>query len=45
MMYRYAQYMGYDTTQGGMAIREYADYGQVSSYALRPWTGPTPRVL
>lgn len=34
MMYRYAQYMGYDTTQGGMAIREYADYGQVSSYAL-----------
>ena len=34
MMYRYAQYKGYDTTQGGMAIREYADYGQVSSYAL-----------
>jgi len=25
--------MGYDTTQGGMAIREYADYGDISSWA------------
>ena len=43
MMYRYAQYMGYDTTQGGMAIREYADYGQVSSYALEAmdWANAT----
>ena len=43
MMYRYAQYMGYDTTQGGMAIREYADYGQVSPYALEAmdWANAT----
>ena len=33
-MYRYAQYKGYDTTQGGMAIREYADYEEISEYAL-----------
>ena len=34
MLYRYAQYEGYDTTQGGMAIREYADYEQISDFAL-----------
>ena len=34
MLYRYAQYKSYDTTQGGMAIREYADYDQISDYAL-----------
>ena len=34
ILYRYAQYKGYDTTQGGMAIREYADYDQISGYAL-----------
>ncbi len=33
-LYRYAQYKGYDTTQGGMAIREFADYDAISSYAL-----------
>lgn len=33
MLYRYAQYKGYDVTQGGMAIREYADYDQVSDWA------------
>ena len=43
ILYRYAQYKGYDTTQGGMAIREYADYGQVSSYALEAmdWANAT----
>ena len=34
ILYRYAQYKGYDTTQGGMAIREYADYESISEYAL-----------
>lgn len=33
ILYRYAQYKGYDTTQGGMAIREFADYGSISSWA------------
>ena len=33
MLYRYAQHEGYDTTQGGMAIREYADYDQISDFA------------
>ena len=33
-LYRYAEYKGFDTTQGGMAIREFADYDAVSSYAL-----------
>lgn len=33
MLYRYAQYKGYDVTQGGMAAREYADYDQVSGWA------------
>lgn len=31
--YRYAAYKKYDTTQGGMAIREFADYDGVSVYA------------
>ena len=34
MLYQYAWNMGYDLTAGGMAIREYADYDQISSYAL-----------
>lgn len=33
-VYRYAQYKGYDTAQGGMAIREYEDYENISEYAL-----------
>lgn len=33
ILYRYAQYKGYDTTQGGMAIREFSDYGSISTYA------------
>lgn len=28
ILYRYAQHKGYDTTQGGMAIREFSDYGK-----------------
>ena len=34
MLWRFAQHTGYDTTQGGMAIREYADYNQISDFAL-----------
>ncbi|WP_324824826.1 YDG domain-containing protein [Sinanaerobacter sp. ZZT-01] len=33
ILYRYAAYKKYDTTQGGMAIREFADYDGVSVYA------------
>jgi len=40
ILYRYAQYKSYDTTQGGMAIREFTDYDSVSEYALTAlaWT-------
>ena len=38
ILYRYAQYKGYDTTQGGMSIREFSDYEQISAYALEPMT-------
>ena len=34
ILYRYAQYRKYDTTQGGMAVREYSDYDAISPYAL-----------
>lgn len=34
IFYRYAQYKGYDTTQGGMAIREFDDYESISDYAM-----------
>ena len=38
MFYRYAQSKGYDTTQGGMAIRKYADFEQISDYAAEAMT-------
>lgn len=38
ILQRYAQYKGYDTTQGGMQIREYSDYEQISGYALNAMT-------
>lgn len=34
ILMNYAQYRGYDTTQGGMAIREFEDYESISEYAL-----------
>ena len=34
ILFGYAQMMGYDTTQGGMAIREFSDYSSISSWAL-----------
>jgi hypothetical protein len=33
ILYRFAAAMGYDTTQGGMAVREFDDYGDISAYA------------
>ena len=35
MLYRFAKAQGMDTTQGGMAAREFADFESVSSYALK----------
>ncbi len=34
MLYQYAGLKGCDTQQGGMAIREFADYDEISEYAL-----------
>ena len=45
ILYRYAQYKGYDTTQGGMSIREFSDYEQISDYALEPMTWAVNAVL
>ena len=38
MLYRYAQSAGIDTAQGGMAVREYADFEQISDYAVEAMT-------
>lgn len=35
ILYRYAQSIGMDTTQGGMAVREFLDYADISGYAVR----------
>ena len=34
ILYRYAAFKGYDTTQGGMAIREFIDFEQIADYAV-----------
>ena len=34
ILYRFAQSVGMDTTLGGMAAREFADYDSISDYAL-----------
>ena len=36
MLYRYAAWAEMDTTQGGMAIREFDDYADIPEYALEP---------
>ena len=38
IMHRYAQYKGFDVTQGGMLVREYNDYEAISDYALSSMT-------
>ena len=37
MLYRYARHEGYDTAQGGMAVREFADYDQIAGYAAEAY--------
>lgn len=41
ILYRYAQYNGYDAEQGGMSLHEYTDAAQISSYAVpaMQWAG------
>ena len=34
ILYRYAVFKGYDTTYGGMAIREFIDFEQIADYAV-----------
>lgn len=34
MLYRYAQYKGYDTTQSGADVQNFADYEDISDWAL-----------
>lgn len=38
ILYRYAQHKGYDTTQGGMEVREFTDYEEISDWALEGMT-------
>lgn len=38
ILYRFAQLMGYDVTQGGMQIREFEDFESISDYALDAMT-------
>ena len=38
MLWRFAKQQGFDTRQGGMAIREYADYGSLSEELPVPST-------
>lgn len=38
MLYRYAEYKNYDTTQGGMELREFKDYDQIADWALTAMT-------
>lgn len=33
ILYRYAEYKGYDVSQGGMAAREFADFDKISDWA------------
>lgn len=38
IMYRYAEYKGYDIGEGGMKIREFDDYESISAYAVNAMT-------
>ena len=38
MLYSYAKLKGLDTTQGGMAVREFADYDSISGWAGQSMT-------
>lgn len=47
ILYRYAQAMGYDVTQGGMKIREFEDFESISEYAVNAmtWTVNTGLII
>ncbi|MDD3569480.1 MAG: S-layer homology domain-containing protein [Lachnospiraceae bacterium] len=36
ILYRYSKFKGYDTTKGGMAVREFSNYSKLSSWAGEP---------
>lgn len=38
MLYRYAKAVGIDTTQGGMAVREFSDFESIAEYAVQAMT-------
>ena len=40
LLYRYADFAGYDVSTGGMSLSEYADVSEISSYAVTAmqWT-------
>lgn len=38
ILYRYAEYKGYDVTQGGMQIREFDDFESIAAYAINAMT-------
>lgn len=38
ILYRYVQYKRYDTSRGGMLIREFSDYEEISAYAIDAMT-------
>ncbi|WMJ77506.1 S-layer homology domain-containing protein [Sedimentibacter sp. MB35-C1] len=38
ILYRYSQFKGYDTTQGGMAVQKFSDYDMISDWALESVT-------
>ena len=38
MLYRYAQYKGYDTTQSGADVQDFTDYEDISDWALEGMT-------
>ena len=38
MLYSYAKLKGIDTTQGGMAVREFSDYDSISDWAGQSMT-------
>ena len=37
-LFRFAKAQGLDTTQGGMAVREFQDFDQISAYAADAMT-------
>jgi len=38
ILYRYSKFKDYDTTQGGMVVREFSDYSQIAGWVLESVT-------